>query len=102
MRNGLMNSEIELGNFGEYLLKSRVVLEKHAPHYVRWVRRFLSEVPPRAGLSLEDRIGVFLDNLRPQAPDWQVDQAEKAIYTHVVKDLRNPATSPLDLMQKAG
>jgi len=24
------------------------------------------------------------------------------IYTHVVKDLRNPATSPLDLMQKAG
>ena len=30
MHNGLMNSEIELGNFGEYLLKSRVVTEKNA------------------------------------------------------------------------
>ena len=79
MHNGLMNSEIELGNFGEYLLKSQIVLEKYAPHYVRWVRRFLAEVPARAEVTLADRITIFLDNLRGKAPDWQMDQAEKAI-----------------------
>ena len=60
MHKGLMNSEIELGNFGEYLLKSQIVLEKYAPHYVRWVRRFLAEVPARAEVTLADRmIGRF-------------------------------------------
>jgi hypothetical protein len=31
------NRELELGRFGEYLLKSRGVPEKYAPYYVRWV-----------------------------------------------------------------
>ena len=29
--------ELELGTFGEYLLKSRIVDEKHAPYYVKWL-----------------------------------------------------------------
>ena len=68
MQNLHGGSELELGRFGEYLLKSRVVAEKYAPYYVRWVRRFRSNVETTM------------------------------IYTHVVRDMRNPATSPLDLL----
>ena len=40
----MTDSELELGRFGEYLLKSRIVAEKHARYYVAWVRKFLSQV----------------------------------------------------------
>jgi hypothetical protein len=45
MHNLNRESELELARFGEYLLKSRIVAEKHARYYVAWVRRFLSQVP---------------------------------------------------------
>ena len=72
-------NELELAKFGEYLLKERIVNEKHAPYYVRWVRRFLAEVPPKGDISLEDRMGIFADNLKGNVEDWQVVQAERAI-----------------------
>lgn len=53
-------NELLLTEFSGYLLKSRVVQEKNAPHYVRWVRRFLtSGANPSA--SLDDRLMSFLD-----------------------------------------
>jgi hypothetical protein len=55
MHNLNRESELELARFGEYLLKSRIVAEKHARYYVAWVRRFLSQVPGRKGVTLEDR-----------------------------------------------
>ncbi len=72
MDNLMEESEIQLGKSGEYLLKARIVREKYAPYYVRWVRKFISQVPPRPGVSLEDRITIFLDNVRPNAEDWTI------------------------------
>ena len=54
--------ELELGRFGEYLLKSRVMPEKYAPYYVRWVRKFMVQVPDRPGLGFEDTLSVFLNS----------------------------------------
>jgi len=71
--------ELELGRFGEYLLKSRVVPEKYAPYYVRWVRKFMMQVPDRPGLGFEDTLTAFANHLRPQVEPWQLDQAEKAV-----------------------
>jgi hypothetical protein len=79
MNNHDADRELELGRFGEYLLKSRVVPEKYAPYYVRWVRRFMVQVPDRPGLGFEDTLSIFLNTLRAQIEPWQLDQAEKAV-----------------------
>jgi len=71
--------ELELGMFGAYLLKSRIVNEKHAPYYVKWVRRYLTDVPTTVGANLEDRIKGFLQRLAQYYQPWQLDQAEKAV-----------------------
>ena len=47
MANINSDNELEMARFGEYLLKSRVVQEKYAPYYVRWVRKFMDLVPDR-------------------------------------------------------
>ena len=88
MSNIHSDNELEMARFGEYLLKSRVVLEKHAPFYVRWVRKFMDMVPDKPGLTFEDRVSVFLDNLKPNIEGWQLDQAEKAVrlyFSHCLK-----------------
>lgn len=54
MNNHDADMELELARFGEYLLKSRVVPEKYAPYFVRWVRRFMAQVPSRPGMAFED------------------------------------------------
>ena len=72
-------SELELGRFGEFLLKRRIVPEKHAPYYVSWVRKFLSQVPDKPGVPLPDRIDGFVNNLRDQVEPWQLTQAERAV-----------------------
>ena len=77
MYNQHRESDLELGRFGEYLLKSRIVAEKHAPYYVAWVRRFLHQVPPKDGVTWEDRIAIFIQNLNVE--DWQLNQAERAV-----------------------
>jgi len=59
----MQESELELGRYGEYLLKSRIVAEKYARYYVGWVRKFLAQVPQSTGVTLEDRILIFLDIL---------------------------------------
>lgn len=71
--------ELEMSRFGEYMLKSRVVPEKYAPYYVKWVRKFMIYVPDKPGFDFEDRLTVFLDNLKAYHEDWQIDQAEKAV-----------------------
>ena len=65
MHNNSSGNDLELSRFGTYLLKSRIIVEKYATYYVRWVRKFMAEVPDRAGITFEDRLSVFLDNLRP-------------------------------------
>jgi hypothetical protein len=81
---GMRNLGASLQEFGEFLLKAKLVREKSAPHVVRWVRRFLSA--PASHGALAD-----------QARQFRVETT--MISTHVVKDLRNPARSPADLLQ---
>jgi integron integrase len=71
--------DLELGRFGEYLLKSRTVPEKHAPYYVGWVRKYLHRTPAKPGMAFEDVLSAFLDELEPQVQPWQLTQAERAV-----------------------
>lgn len=73
-------SELGLEEYGEFLLRKRIVPERNAKFYVKWVRQFLDQPPDRAG-SLDERIAAFVEGLRSEAwcQDWQVDQAEKAV-----------------------
>ena len=94
--------ETSLQEFGEFVLKAQLVKEKAAPYCVRWVRRFLTR--PASDESLTDQVRAFCEELEQQGPyqEWQVHQAELALastYTHVVKELRNPARSPLDVLR---
>ena len=92
MYNMPRESDLELGRFGEYLLKSRIVPEKYARYYVSWVRKFLAQIPERAGVTREDRIDIFIENLRPHVEAWQMDQAEKAIRLYFSNYLTDAGT----------
>ena len=76
----LRENEMALSEFGEFLLRKRIVPEKNARFCVKWVRQFL-EQPASPALSLDERIESFLEELRSarRCEDWQVDQAEKAV-----------------------
>jgi hypothetical protein len=37
----------------------------------------MDQVPERAGLTIKDRLSVFLDNLKPYVEVWRFDRAEK-------------------------
>jgi hypothetical protein len=66
--------EATLQQFGEFLLKQRLVKEKAAPFCVRWVRRFLTR--PASTDPLVDQVPTFCEDLeREGAEDWQVRQA---------------------------
>ena len=71
--------ETTLQEFGEFLLKSKLVREKSAPHVVRWVRRFLSA--PASDEPLADQARRFCEELERsgRCEDWQVRQAEHAV-----------------------
>jgi integron integrase len=83
-----MDKDIERGlaDFGVFLIRDKVVPEKHAPFVVRWVRQFLESDRPGAGESLEDRVRRFLDRLEADAKitDWQVAQARQAVRLYFV------------------
>ena len=76
----LQDIELQLGRFGEHLLRQQLVGSVNAQYYVRWVRKFLLEVPENASRSLQDRLMGFLEGLRKEGrEDWQVDQADRAL-----------------------
>jgi hypothetical protein len=77
-----------LQEFGEFLLKARLVTPKAAPHCVRWVRRFLKR--PASNDSLADRVRAFTEDLerQPGCQDWQVRQAEQALRIYFVNFLK--------------
>ena len=53
--------EASLQQFGEYILKARLVKERAAPYCVRWVRRFLAR--PAANEPLADQVRRFCEEL---------------------------------------
>ena len=90
--------EMDLGAFGEFLLRQRLVPEKNAKFYVGWVRKFLGQVAdPRLGL--EERMAAFAEDLRQAGgrEDWQIEQAERAvkIYFHSFRDGPSLAVRPV-------
>jgi integrase len=103
-RGGVRMRELEasLQQFGEFLLKARLVKEKAAPYCVRWVRRFLTR-----GASDEpvaDQVRRFCEDLEREGrwEEWQVRQAEHALRIYFVNFLkrtdwqRTPASAIVD------
>ena len=89
----LREREMGLEEFGEFLLKRRIVPEKNAKFYVGWVRKFLGEAPdPR--LTPAERIEAFVERLRQDGgrEDWQVEQAERAVKTYFHSFQNGPET----------
>ena len=85
----LRENEMGLDEFGEFLLRRRLVPEKNAKFYVGWVRKFLGQgADPR--LSLEERMAAFAEGLRQEGgrEDWQIAQADRAVkmYFHTFRD----------------
>ena len=94
--------EASLQQFGEFVLKARLVKEKAAPYCVRWVRRFLTR--PASDEPLADQVRRFCDELERdgRCDDWQVRQAEHALRIYFVNFLqrtdwqRKPASAVVD------
>ena len=91
-------NEMGLEEFGEFLLRRRLVPEANAKFYVAWVRKFLKEgADPR--LTLEERVAGFTEGLRQAGgrEDWQVEQAERAVkmYFHAFRDGQDLAEKPV-------
>jgi len=81
-------NELELARFGEYLLARKIAPSHVAPFYVRWVRQMLA-TPGRPDLSFDERLMQFVDGVRASGrPDWQVEQAERAVrvYFHTFQN----------------
>ena len=85
----LRENEMGLEEFGEFLLRRRIVPEKNAKFYVAWVRKFLGQTADPK-LSMEERIEDFVEGLRQEGgrEEWQVEQAERAVKTffHAFRD----------------
>lgn len=97
----MREEEAALQEFGEFVLRARLVKERAAPHCVRWVRQFLER--PAADGPLADRVRLFCEELeRGGREEWQVRQAEQALRVYFVNFLkrtdwhRRPASTVLD------
>jgi len=80
--------EASLQQFGEFVLKARLVEEKAAPYCVRWVRRFLTR--PASDEPLADQVRRFCEDLERNGgcQDWQVRQAEQSLRIYFVNFLK--------------
>ncbi len=80
--------EASLQQFGEFLLKARLVKESAAPYCVRWVRRFLSR--PASNECIAVQIRQFCDDLERGGihQEWQIRQAEQALRIYFVNFLQ--------------
>lgn len=85
---GMREFEATLQQFGELLLRGRLVKESAAPYCVRWVRRFLSR--PAVNEPLADQVRRFCEDLEAdgQWQGWQIQQAEHALRIYFVNFLK--------------
>lgn len=90
MAHGPQELESQLQQFGEYVLRKRLVRQSAAPYVVGWVRRFLTR--PADGRSLADRVRAFCESLERtgKAPDWQVRQADESLRIYFLHFLDRP------------
>ena len=86
----LRENELQLSRFGEFLLRSQVASTHRAPNMVKWVRWFLERVPEE-GMSLMDRIDIYVEDVRavPAYGDGSAAEAEKALRLYFHNFCRN-------------
>ena len=103
----MQDLESALQQFGEFVLRARLVREKAAPHVVRWVRRFLSG--PASSEPLADQTRRFCEELERSGryQDWQVRQAEHAMRLYFVNvlhrtDWNTPTSAAHDSLRYMG
>ena len=74
-------SDLQIGEFGEYLLTRSLCDEKHCKFYLYWVKRFFRESKAWQADTWEVLLPQFANALRDDVSvqDWQVEQAEKAV-----------------------
>lgn len=77
----MINNNLQLEDFGEYLLRKSLCPQKNAKFYVMWVRRFFQATEDWKPDSWEVLLQQFVTSLRddPGIEEWQVWQAEKAV-----------------------
>lgn len=98
----VLELEASLQQFGQHLLRARLVTERAAPYCVRWVRRFLQR--PACDEPLADQVRRFCEDLErdDRCQEWQVLQAEQALRLYFVNFLqrtdwhRRPASTVVD------
>lgn len=82
--------DLNLSEYGEFLLRKSLVDEKYARYYVHWARKFLSEESLNPQSSLQERVQEFLERMRQSgSEDWQVRQAETAIRIYFANSRQN-------------
>mgnify|MGYP001251421082 CR=1 FL=1 len=96
--NALRDNDLNLSEYGEFLLRQKLVSEKQAPFMVKWVRRFFEEASADHTLTLADRMNVFLESLEKtgRIDDWQLTQAERALRMYFVnfRKIEEPMKAP--------
>jgi len=78
------------GDFGTFLLESRIVATGKEKYMVHWVRKFFEfQVQEAVNLSWIDKVPLFLDELKASSSyqDWQIRQADQAIRLYFVNFL---------------
>lgn len=75
----MKDSEIQLSEFGNFMLSNKLVPEKYAQFYVMWVRKFFNTA--LSGDTLSEQVDFFIEDMRcaENIQDFQVQQAEKAL-----------------------
>jgi integrase len=91
----LAYQELQLSNFGAFLLKQRFVKEGNERYLVFWVRKFLARKIETPILPLENRINGYLEELQAcgSYADWQITQAERAVRLYCVNFSKAPQDS---------
>jgi len=95
-------SDLQIDEFGEYLLTRSLCDEKHQKFYLLWVKRFFKasrEWPANSwDVLLQQYVNMLHDD--PLIEEWQVEQAEKAVrlYFHNFRSCDNiPSTATKSL-----
>ena len=96
------DTESQLQQFGEFILKKRLARESSARFIVGWVRRFLHR--PAVDGPLVDRVRRFCEDLARdgRTQDWQVRQAEYALRIYFISFLERTDWSQHSVYPVAG
>ena len=77
---------IILPEFQDFLLSCSLVFAKNVPFYAHWVSSFLVFLNKNQDLGPDLRVEKFLNQLKSQKKiaDWQIKQAEEALFCHLL------------------